>query len=72
MFAELEEIISWFEQGENDLDEGLKRFERGLALAAICKKRLSETENKVIELKKKYEQSDEDIPAQTQEETALF
>lgn len=53
-FAELEEITSWFERGETDLDEGLKKFERGLELAALCKKRLAETENIVTELKKKY------------------
>jgi exodeoxyribonuclease VII small subunit len=53
-FAELEAITEWFETGEVDLDEGLKKFERGLELAQICKAKLADVENKVIELKKKF------------------
>ena len=53
-FKELEELTEWFEQENVDLDEGLKRFERGLELAEICKKKLSEVENKVTTLKKKF------------------
>ena len=53
-FRELEDITSWFETTEIDLDEGLKKFERGLELANVCKKKLAEVENKVIELKKKF------------------
>lgn len=58
-FAELEEITRWFERGDVDLDEGLKKYERGLVLAALCKDRLAEIENTVIALKKQYES---DIP----------
>jgi exodeoxyribonuclease VII small subunit len=54
-FEELEEITRWFESEDVDVDEALKRFERGLDLAAQCKKRLSEVENNVKEIKKKYE-----------------
>jgi len=53
-FTELESITEWFEGDEIDLDEGLKKFERGLELAAMCKKSLSEVENKITELKSKY------------------
>lgn len=53
-FAELEKISEWFETEEIDLDEGLKKFERGLVLATVCKKKLSEVENKVEEIKKKF------------------
>ncbi len=53
-FAELEEITKWFETEEVDLDEGLKKFERGLELAAVCKKKLSEVENRVEEIKRKF------------------
>lgn len=55
-FVELEEITEWFEKGEVDLDEGLKKFERGLELAKVCKGKLSEVENKIKELKKKFEE----------------
>jgi exodeoxyribonuclease VII small subunit len=54
-FAELEELTQWFETEDVDLDEGIKKFERGLELSTICKKKLAEVENKVTELKKKFE-----------------
>ena len=54
-FSELEKIVDKFEQGEVDLDEGLQKFERGLELAKICKARLKEVENKVIEIKRKFQ-----------------
>jgi len=53
-FEELEAITEWFEQGEADLEEGLKKFERGLELAKACKERLAEVENRVTEIKKKF------------------
>lgn len=53
-FQELEEITAWFETADVDLDEGLKKFERGLELAQVCKSKLSEVENKVVDLKKKF------------------
>ena len=55
-FAELEEITEWFDSEEQlDLDKGLKKFERGLELAGELKKKLSEVENKVEEIKAKFE-----------------
>lgn len=54
-FAELEEMTKWFDVQENvDLDEGLKKFERGLELAHALKKQLNVAENKVEEIKKKF------------------
>jgi exodeoxyribonuclease VII small subunit len=54
-FQELEDITAWFDSQENvDLDQGLKKFERGLELAGQLKKKLSEVENKVEEIKKKF------------------
>lgn len=55
-FKELEQITEWFEKGEVDLDEGLVKFKRGLELAKVCKGKLSEVENKIKELKKKFEE----------------
>lgn len=57
-FAELEAITEWFETGDIDLDEGLKKFERGLELAKFCKEKLGEVETKVVELKKKFGEDD--------------
>lgn len=54
-FEELEDITRWFEGDEVDLDEGLKKFERGLELAKMCKDKLSEVENKVKEIKTKFD-----------------
>lgn len=53
-FSELEKIVQWFESEEVDLDEGLKKFERGLELAGKLKARLKEVEAKVIEIKTKF------------------
>jgi len=53
-FSELESITEEFEKGEIDLETGLKKFERGLELAGMLKKRLDEIENKVIEIKGRY------------------
>lgn len=53
-FAELETITAWFEREGADLDEGLKKFERGLELAKKLKSRLAEVEHKVVEIKKKF------------------
>lgn len=55
-YKELEGIIDWFEKEEVDLEEGLKKFERGLELAKKCKERLKEVENKVTEIKAKFGQ----------------
>lgn len=54
-FEELETLTAWFEQEDVDLDEGIGKFERGLELAEVCKKKLSEVENKVTKLKAKFE-----------------
>lgn len=52
-FQELEETALWFEQGEPDLDKGLAKFERAMALAKHLKKRLLEAENRVKEIRLK-------------------
>lgn len=55
-FQELEAITEWFDGEEHvDLDEGLKKFERGLELSSALKKKLAEVENKVEEIKLKFE-----------------
>lgn len=56
-FEELEKITEWFDSEEHlDLDKGLKQFERGLELASLLKEKLSEVENKVTEIKKRFEE----------------
>ncbi|HTM68338.1 MAG TPA: exodeoxyribonuclease VII small subunit [Candidatus Binatia bacterium] len=53
-YKELEAIIEWFEREDVDLEEGLKKFERGLQLAKGCKARLKEVENRVTEIKARF------------------
>ncbi|MFA6017890.1 MAG: exodeoxyribonuclease VII small subunit [Patescibacteria group bacterium] len=53
-FAELEAITEWFETQNVDLDEGVKKFERGLELAKMLKEKLADVENTVVTLKKKF------------------
>lgn len=58
LFKELEEITAWFEREEVDLEEGLKKFERGLELAKLLKDHLRKVENKVNEIKAKFDQAE--------------
>ncbi|MEK7632769.1 MAG: exodeoxyribonuclease VII small subunit [Patescibacteria group bacterium] len=53
-FQELESITEWFETQNVDLDEGVKKFERGLELAKMLKEKLADVENTVVTLKKKF------------------
>jgi exodeoxyribonuclease VII small subunit len=53
-FEELEKITEAFENDQLDLDEGLEKFERGLALANQLKAKLREVEQKVEVIKKKF------------------
>jgi len=53
-YQEIEEINEWFQEEEIDLDEALRKYERGMELINKCKERLKEAENKFEEIKKKY------------------
>lgn len=57
-YQELEKIIDWFEDGEVNLDEGLEKFEQGLELAKQCRNRLEKVENRIKELKIKFDIND--------------
>jgi exodeoxyribonuclease VII small subunit len=60
-YKELEEIVEWFEREDVDLDEGLKKFERGLQLAKACKSRLKDVEIRVSEIKAKFGALEDDV-----------
>lgn len=55
-FTELEAIVEKFESGTIGLDESLQQFERGLELASQLKQRLNDVENKITEIKRKFEE----------------
>lgn len=52
-YADLQKTVEWFEKGEVDLEEGIKRFEDGLKLVGELKKYLQTVENKVRQIKEK-------------------
>ncbi len=56
-FNELEEIAGWFERGEPDLDKGIEKFERAMELSKVLKERLKDAENRVKEIRLKFQAS---------------
>ena len=50
-FAELEEISTWFQNPDIDLDEALKKYQRGLALIKAAQANLKTTENDFKKIK---------------------
>ena len=57
-YEKLEKITDEFESGKLSLEQGLEKFEEGLALAAECREYLRQVENKIIDIKKKFNVSD--------------
>ena len=55
-YQEIEEINEWFQREDIDLDEALKKYEKGMGLIKKCKERLKESENRFEEIKKKYKE----------------
>jgi exodeoxyribonuclease VII small subunit len=53
-FKELEKLVQELESDDVQLEAGLAKFQRGLALAQSLKTRLTEVENKVEIIKKKF------------------
>ena len=51
-FAELEELSAWFQNPDIDLDEALKKYQRGLALIKEAQAHLKETENEFKKTRK--------------------
>ena len=47
---ELEKIVKSLEDGEPNLDESLKNFEKRISLIKVCQKELESAENKIKEL----------------------
>ena len=56
---ELEEIVAKLENGEESLEESLKLFEKGTKLASSCYQTLEKAEQKITELSKLEEDSQE-------------
>jgi exodeoxyribonuclease VII small subunit len=54
-FSELEAIVEWFDGDVKDVDESLKKFERGVELSKELKDYLKNAENKVKKIKADFE-----------------
>jgi len=54
-FAELEEIVGEFEEGQLDLEESLPKFKKGLELTKFLKERLKTLENEINEIKDEFD-----------------
>ena len=50
----LEEINSWFQNEDIDLDEGLHKLKVGKELIKKCRVRLQDVENEFIKIKKEF------------------
>ena len=59
--GELEKIVERMEQGEQSLDDTIKDFERGMALAEQCQKSLDSANLRVEKLVKKQERYDLEV-----------
>ncbi len=53
---ELDTVMADLEGGELDIDQAVKRYERGLAIVRELETYLKEAENKITELKNTEEQ----------------
>ena len=53
--AELEKLLEWFEQDDLDIEEALAKYEKGSELAASIREQLSEIENKITTLEKRFD-----------------
>lgn len=55
-YKELEALVSALEKdpSEFDIDDALKKYERGNELAEFCKKSLDQMKNRVVEINKRF------------------
>ena len=60
-FQELEEIAAWFERNDVDLEEGLKKFERGMQLASDLRERLKSAEVKIEQIRQRFHDASEKV-----------
>ena len=60
--ARLEEIVRHLEKGDLPLDDSLRLFEEGTALARRCEGMLDEAEQKIVKLKKGPDRQPVELP----------
>jgi exodeoxyribonuclease VII, small subunit len=57
LYAQLQQVVEQLEQGELALDEALKLYEQGTALAAACQQLLDQAELRIQTLQESDQQS---------------
>src|SRR4051795_11429710 len=58
--GKLEEINSWFQNEDLNLDEGLEKLKEGKELIKRCRTRLSEVENEFVKIKQEFAEDADD------------
>ncbi|MBI5022840.1 MAG: exodeoxyribonuclease VII small subunit [Candidatus Magasanikbacteria bacterium] len=71
-YDELQKLVEWFEKGDVDLEEGVKKFEEGIKLVGELKKYLGNIEAKVKQIKVKFENNEEDEEIEKEKDGKLF
>ena len=66
--TELEQIVRMLEGGQLELEESLKRYERGVALIGFLQSKLANAEQQVSELLGQIQPSEEDGEAEAGED----
>ena len=56
---QLEEINTWFQNEDFNLDEGLQKLKQGKELIKKCRARLHEVENEFVHIKQEFAQESE-------------
>ena len=55
LMAKLDDIVNWFSGDSVDVDQAATKFDEGMVIAEAIKGKLSNTENKVNQIKLKLE-----------------
>ena len=55
LMAKLDDIVNWFSGDSIDVDRATAKFDEGMVIAEVIKDKLSNTENKVNQIKLKLE-----------------
>lgn len=53
LMDELKSIVDWFNTGDVDVEAASAKFDRGVQISEVIKRKLTDTENKINEIKLK-------------------
>lgn len=55
LMDELKSIVDWFNAGDVDVETASVKFDRGVQISEVVKRKLADTENKINEIKLKLQ-----------------